>query len=89
MTQFCNQLCKNSEIWHLLAFVGNKLGVLVESYGHVNIKKCITKVIYHLLAQWDICLSIHSSKIKHLQQHKAICWLSNHHTQKPNCPSKF
>ena len=38
MTQFCEQLCKDSEIWHLLAFVRNKSGVLAESYGGVNIK---------------------------------------------------
>ena len=88
MTQFYNQFCKDGEIWHLLAFVRNKLGVPVESYGRINIKKCITKVIYHLLTQWNICLSILSDTIKHLQKHKAICQLSNYHTQKPNSLSK-
>ena len=38
ITQFCAQLCEEGEIRHLLAFVRNKSGVLVESYGDVNIK---------------------------------------------------
>ena len=31
ITQFCEQLCEEGEIWHLLAFVRNELGVLAES----------------------------------------------------------
>ena len=38
ITQFCAQLCEVGEIRHLLAFVRNESGVLVESYGGVNIK---------------------------------------------------
>ena len=38
ITQFCEQLCEDGEIRHLLAFVRNELGVLAESYGCVNIK---------------------------------------------------
>ena len=30
--------CEDSEIWHLLVFVINESGVLVESYGRINIK---------------------------------------------------
>ena len=38
ITQLCEQFCEEGEIWHLLAFVRNESGVLVESYGGVNIK---------------------------------------------------
>ena len=38
ITQFCAQLCEEGEIRHLLALVRNESGVLVESYGGVNMK---------------------------------------------------
>ena len=38
ITQFCEQLCEEGEIRHLLTFVRNKSGVLAESYGSVSIK---------------------------------------------------
>ena len=38
ITQFCEQLCEDGEIWHLLAFVRTESGELAESYGGVNIK---------------------------------------------------
>ena len=34
----CEQLCEDGEIWHLLVFVRNELGVLAENYDCVNIK---------------------------------------------------
>ena len=39
ITQFWEQLCKEGEIQHILAFVRNESGVLAESYGYVHIKK--------------------------------------------------
>ena len=36
--QCCEQFCEEGEIRHLLVFVRNESGVLVESYGSVNIK---------------------------------------------------
>ena len=38
ITQFCKQLCKDSEIQHLVAFVRNESSIVAESYGHANIK---------------------------------------------------
>ena len=37
MTHFCEQLCQDSEIWHILMLVRNELGILVEHYDHINI----------------------------------------------------
>ena len=38
MTQFFKHLCEDNEIQHIVASVRNELGVVAESYGHVNIK---------------------------------------------------
>ena len=60
ITQFCEELCEDNEIWHLLAFVRNESGVLPESYSRVNIK------MYHYstlsLAKEMGNLSKHSSR---------------------------
>ena len=34
----CEQICEDGEIWHLLVFVRNELGVLAKKYDCVNIK---------------------------------------------------
>ena len=38
ISQFFEQLCKDSGILHLLVFVRNELGVLAESYGRINME---------------------------------------------------
>ena len=50
MEGFCRDSVKMvSEIQYLLAFVRHKSGILAESYGRINIKKCISTVLYRLL----------------------------------------
>ena len=74
INHFCEQLCEDNEIRHLLAFVRNESGILAESYGSVNIKNVpLQYYIAYVLKRWGICLSILPGTIKYLRQCKAVC----------------
>ena len=72
VTQFFEQFCRDSKLWYPLVFVRNELGVVAESYGHINIENASLDSTISLTNEMGICLNIRLGTIKYLW-YKAIC----------------